>query len=152
MSTSIVYKLEFAGSIEDYPGERVVRVRLAEGSMAPWTLGLCMLKESVVDTFSIHSEDRAFKLHVERAVDEADENAGTIGVARGSTTVRASLSPTELDRWVHFFLSYLRDGYGSVDHMDVDVDGPDPMALVLHVPAAAAPVSRDEAFRRLGLQ
>jgi hypothetical protein len=148
MSTSVLYRLEIAGSIEELSTESVVRVRLAHGTIAPWTFGVCMLNESVVDVLSIHSEDRSFKLRLERG---EGENRGKISVESGSSTVVAALSPTELDRWVYFFLSYLRDGGAPVDHIDVDVDGVKRMTLVIHLPIAAALVSRDDALRKLGL-
>lgn len=149
MSTSIQYRLQIVGTVEEIQGENVVRIRLADGSIASWTLGLCMLKESVVDTLSVHSEDRSMRLQLERAV---RESTGTIRVENGPSTVTVSLSTTELERWVYFFLSYLRDGYGAVDHMDVDIDGPDRMTLIVYVPAAAVPLSRDEALRKLKLR
>ncbi|HST59118.1 MAG TPA: hypothetical protein VLK84_10525 [Longimicrobium sp.] len=145
MTARVIYRLEIAGSIEEFPGERVVRVRLAHGSIPPWTLGICMLNESVVDMLSIHSEDRSFKLHLERC---AGETTGSIVVTSGSSAVTVALSSTELDRWVYFFLSYLRDGHAPVDHIDVDLDGSEPMTLVLHVPAEAAPVSPFRTSRR----
>jgi hypothetical protein len=68
--------------------------------------------------------------------------------------LRLHVSGTELKYWLHFFLKYVRDGYGEVDHLDVETDATNrsdqlPTTIILKVQQFAAPVSRNEAIRRL---
>jgi len=143
------FTVDSSAAIEELAGEHVVKFRITDASAAPWTLGLCMLKERLVESIAIRWENGSFNLQV---VPDLGRAQGRIQRSQQAYAGDIAIEEIELDRWVHFFLCYLRDGYGSVDHLDVDLDLPlEPIArgtLVLYVPHAAPPVSQAEALRR----
>jgi hypothetical protein len=151
MSMADVFRLEMPVTLERVDGEHIMEIRVADENVVRWSVGLCMLKEAVVESLLVRSESASVRLHLEPDLERA---TGRFQHDEHSYLVSLAISGVELDRWVNFFLCYVRDGYGSVDHMDVDFDVvSEPIGsgtLVLHVPQAAAPVARDEALRRLG--
>ncbi len=68
---------------------------------------------------------------------------------------RLELVARDLKTILCFLLRYYRDGYGAVDHIDIEVDAKrtnnDRPYVTVVVADSAPPVSDDEARRRLGL-
>jgi hypothetical protein len=147
---SKVLKLDVTADVTILAGEPVIDIHVADESLSAWTIGLCMLKEEVLDSVTILSTRAGAKLQLSLA---AGASAGHVQSEKRTSVVGVALSRVELERWVHFFLCYLRDGYGSVDHLDVDLEvssesGPAPGTLVtwaVEHTASAEPRSRKNA-------
>lgn len=134
---------------EDFATEKVVTLEPSEEGVLRWALGLCLLREGVVDVLNVRTGTDATTLKV--AVADTVRVPFVSHWNKGKLTVE--VSQVELERWVHFFLSYFRDGYGEVDHIDVETVSAEvtrPITLTLKVPTALEPVSAEEAARRLG--
>jgi len=127
-----------------------LRVSFDADAINDWTLGLVLLKERLVDVLGV------------------SENAGqnTLELSRGDARARAravlaepssrlAVSDAELEHLAHFFLKYVRDGFGEVDHVDIQVtEGKSDREsyVTFTVSESAPPVSSAEARRRLGLK
>jgi hypothetical protein len=146
-------RLNIEARTDDFPSQRVVRLVIHDESVGEWTLGLCLLREQLVESLTIMSPLAALKLELQRL----EQTNGRLRAVAGQTgdVLRMQVSDTELDYWLRFFLTYLRDGYGAVDHLDVETSELDksapPPTVVLKVQKSAAPLSRDGAIRRLGV-
>jgi hypothetical protein len=118
-----------------------------------WCLGLCLLKEGLIESLTILGERGEYGLKI--SLDSSlTSRRGKVRFRRDEVDV--SISTTELDYWVRFFLKYYRDGVGDVNHIDVEIPSRDPdstrrLGLVLQIPDAVAPISEEEARGRLGL-
>jgi hypothetical protein len=145
-----VITVDASATLDEAPGERIVRIHIADGGMVPWTMGLCMLKEQVVESASFRATHELLVLQVVRGLGIAE---GRMQPNKHSSVLNLRISEVELDLWVHFCLCFLRDGYGAVDHLDIDFDLPsEPRTrgtLVLHFSRAADSVSQSEALSRL---
>jgi hypothetical protein len=119
-----------------------------------WCLMLCLIEKRLIETVYIVAPQRRMDFQL-----QIDENCPT----RSTTSVRW-LSPTsaelrvcrpELERWTDFYLKYYRNGFGEVDHIDVEFESPNGdrgLDVALIVPSMLRPRPADEALRRrLGL-
>lgn len=64
-----------------------------------------------------------------------------------------AISRNERGYWESFIDTYVRQGYGDVDHIDLYVDAEDhsELALTIEVPEAAPPLTPAELRKKLGL-
>ena len=104
--------------VQEHPDERIVSVALGDEAMFPWTVGLTLLKEQLVEALVVTFATATLQLDLtydqrltkHRAIDRW-----------GYPTLSVRLSDSELRYWQHFCLRYLRDGRGDVDHIDSEV-------------------------------
>jgi len=133
-------------------GERLLGISFEDGAAKEWALGLCLLGVGLVGTLRL--SDLAGTVRMEVALAEDDNDRATAEWP-DPRTARLRITRTELEYWTHFFLKYVRDGYGDVDHIDVEAQaygaGGGATYVTLKVPYAVPSVSVDEARRRLGL-
>lgn len=130
-----VVNVELSATVEEVAGACILDIHVTEASVASWTIGLCMLKERLVEALSVRSEGGSFRLTVETDLARA---RCQIQYRGRSFAGDIAIDDVELDRWMHFFLCFLRDGYSPVDHLDIELDFPSEPTLegmlVLHVP------------------
>jgi hypothetical protein len=126
----------------------VVKVCLVAELLDRFCIGICLLKEGLID-----------------GLDLVDTNAGGLFTLRRSTRATSIelgkgkailvLDAVELERWMHFTLRAVRDGAAEVDHFDLDATSTgqthESVEVVVVFPSSLAPVSPNEARRRLGL-
>lgn len=64
-----------------------------------------------------------------------------------------AISRNEREVWESFIDTYVRQGYGDVDHIDLYADAEDhrKLALIIQVPEAAPPLTPAELRKKLGL-
>lgn len=111
-------------------------------------LELCLLQESLVERVALRAERGDWVVRLGRA--SAPDHTSFRWYAERRLEVL--LGGVELSRWLAFFLRYYRDGCAEVDHIDVEgaATGGGRFDLVLRVGRSDAPVSAEEARRRLG--
>ena len=133
--------------------QRFVTLYFDEQAITTWSIALCMVKAGVIDRALIVGTGTPAKLELSLVRHSRRGQRATSSRVRGVLAV--AISETELDFWIDFFLKYLRDGHGSVDHLDVETFADDThsrtLDLILRVPFATPAVSPTEARRRLGL-
>jgi len=145
MKKKVLLAAEFSEQvIED---QAAFKLDLAQSDIPDLCLSLCLLREELVSQVCLQSNGK-LGLCLERS--ESTNNR----LVR-SPTLSLQMTRTELERLVYFFLTYYRDGWADVDHIDVEADDdvPNRMAayVIFVVPAYKPPVSADEAKRRLGI-
>jgi hypothetical protein len=146
---SIPFHLE----LTRYPGQSVLKIELINKALLDWCLGLCLLKEDLINVLHVRNENSrlksAFKVSME-AKQEVQSHA-----TFGAEQTRIVLTRSDLDYVIHFFLKYYRDGLAEVDHIDLEVlcdsEGQD-SCITLKVSEFMPPLDSDEAERRLGLK
>ena len=129
---------------------RLYHCDVANSPPGPVALGLALLHEELIDKLSLRPSTGRWTLRLHRSGRACDSRLSRYGEQR----LELALSQLELERWLVFFLKYHRDGQAEVDHLDVETTWTTgvPCDLVLKVSQFAAPVSADEARRRLGLE
>lgn len=100
-----------------YPGQAVVEVRLAPSAIKDFTLGLCLLKEALIESLVITGRS-GMKFKAVR-LRESPVCFATVA----SDAILAELTGNSLDFLQHFFLRYSRDGEAEVDHVDLEALG-----------------------------
>jgi hypothetical protein len=117
-----------------------------------WCLDLCLLEKGLIDSIVVRNERGDVSLMVRR---DSRISAAAVGrVSWHGQSAALALSGEQLETWLHFYLTYYRDGIGEVDHLDVEVDGENGspgLDLVLTVPNATPPQPGAELRTRLGL-
>lgn len=125
-----------------------VKVSLIAEVLHRFCIGLCLLKEGLIDSLDLVDVDSAQAIRL-----QASSQATSVQIGRGKIVL--SLREIELERWVHFTLRTVRDGVAEVDHFDVEAMpeklGTHAITVVVAFPSSVPPVSPDEARRRLGL-
>lgn|SRR5262249_33693701 len=145
--------LQLAVDIEvvRHPGQTVLRLMFHRESLPDWCLGLCLLSAGLISTLTITSKQQQKAVRLQLA--GKPESRGLARVILKSEINQLDLTRTNLDYLQHFFLKYYRDGVADVDHIDleaIDADaGHEKIYVTLKVPESKAPVSADEAERRL---
>lgn len=131
-----------------YPGQAVVEVRLLPSAVQDFTLGLCLLKEELIEGLVI-----AGRSGVEFKVVRLNESSVCFATV-ASDIVLVELTGNSLDFLQHFFLKYYRDGIAEVDHVDLEALGrtaeQKSMYITFKVPESRPPLSPAEAERWLG--
>lgn len=126
-----------------------VKVCLVTALLDRLCVGLCLLKEGLIDSLDLVSTDSADVFRLQRA-------GRTTSIRFGKGKIALALDETELERWLHVTLRTVRDGgVAEVDHIDVDAASEDEAhettTVVVAFPSSIPPVSPDEARRILGL-
>jgi hypothetical protein len=82
-----------------------------------WCLNLCLLREGLIESLTIIGDSAAYRLGI--SLEPAlSSRQGKVQCRPGGADV--SISITELDYWLHFFLKYHRHGVGDINHIDVE--------------------------------
>lgn len=147
--TRTIHRLQVDAEIHLSADHDTLVVELRRTAIADFTLGLCLLKENLIEALQLGTPNSRTTIEFRRG--EANHRAEGRATKTG---MALRLSDTELSYWLRFFLKYVRDGTAEVDHLDVDLESADratPNMFVLKVPDAVAPLTPEEARKRLGL-
>jgi hypothetical protein len=130
----------------DVPTATVVKVMLMAEALDRFCIGLCLLKENLIDTFDLVDTRGVSSFRLRRSLEVT-----VIEIRQDKISL--ALDTTELTRWLYFTLRAVRDGTAEVDHLDVEARGQtqERVDVVIAYPSSAPAVSSDEARRRLGL-
>lgn len=145
-------KLDVSFEIRRFVTQTQLLFTIRRSAIVNWCLGLTLLRHHMIEKYIVAEPNDRSRLSV--AWDpQLPVSSRAMGVLSESRS-EATLTTTELDHWLGFFLELYRDGVASVTHIDLDLQSePDDMTLTLtlQVEDAREPVSEDEARRRLGL-
>jgi hypothetical protein len=149
MNWRLTKACSFAVSADGSGVVSIVKVGLVAALLDRLCIGLCLLKEGLIDSLDLVSTDSDEVFRLLRGV-------RTTSIKFGKGKIALALDETELERWLHFTLRTVRDGgVAEVDHIDVDAPiedkGRETATVVVVFPSSAPPVSPDEVRRRLGL-
>jgi len=127
----------------DYGTQRALTFFTSPSTSMDFCVSLRLLAEKSRDSIIVPVQSRSEAVEIVRDVKSRwDRNLALNRVVLRLTTVQIS-----------FMLDYLlrtyRDGIADVDHIDIEVDNGD--YVIVRSPEARAPLSADEAKRRLGL-
>lgn len=140
--------------VRQYHDHRSVKVEVDSEELKDWCLGLSLLNQGLIPSIEIEAPGKTMNLVIE--VDDRITDS-EIGRIHWDTPASGHLqiSRTELESWLQFYLKASRDGFGDVDHLDVDIEGTDRapgLFLTLIVPRARPPrPDGDELRKKLGL-
>jgi hypothetical protein len=144
-------KLPISIEIKEYTNQKVLKIDFGNQPITDWCLSLCLLKENLIDSIVI--SNNLFSVEIQK--DKQIPAPNRAQVAWTSDSKMISITETELDYWVAFFLKYHRDGIAVVDHIDVEISpahlGDKETNIMLKVANALPPISAQEARQRLGL-
>jgi hypothetical protein len=139
-------------AIVRHPKQKVLRLQVHRNGLRDWCLGLCLLKEGLVETFTVIEEEgkgRGTKVKFRVETHPSTRSRITL-IAMASEVL---MTKSNLDYVLHFFLKYYRDGVAEVDHIDLEgVDtetGDNETYITFHVSEAKGPMTPDEARTRL---
>jgi hypothetical protein len=146
------WRLEKACSLAeisyDIPKTTVVRVNLIADVLDRLCIGLCLLREDLIDSLDLVDVKGASRLRVQ-------QSTHATSILLRQDKIDLALDAIALEMWQHFTLRALRDGTAEVDHIDIEATlvgrTHEPVHLVIAYPSSAPPVSPDEVRRRLGL-
>jgi hypothetical protein len=144
--------LAFSVSHEDRPTYHALRVYFEDEAVIDWTLGLVLLERAMINRLVIVTLDSRFELNVslEDWGKPPPRAVGTLSADRCDLVI----NKTEIGYWLRFYLTQIRDGLASADHIDIEVmhrDSGRPFDIELHAPGYKQPMSEDEARQALGL-
>ena len=97
-------------------GQSVIALKLTQGDIRDLCLCLCLLRESLVAEVLLRSPNN-LGICVEQKVDYKENR-----LVRNPSFTTLQLTRIELERLVHFFLQYYRDGAAEVDHLDIEAN------------------------------
>lgn len=131
--------------------ERVVTVMVGTAIIPDFCLRLTLLDRCLVRSVLLSSstDSNGPGIELRRVADEEIQHRATARWTDAKLVV--SLSATELEAWLGFFLRAYRDGEAEVDHLDLDIREGDRLALVLKTDRARPPVPVGEARKILGM-
>ena len=133
-----------------HPGQTVLSLSFRREALRDWCLGLCLLKEGLIETLIVAEERGKSKMIKFRATQETDRVT--------QVTFKPDFGQVEITRnqlgYLHrFFLKYYRDGVADVDHLDLEAINADTgeidAYITFRVPDSRPPVSPEEVERRL---
>jgi hypothetical protein len=83
-----------------------------------------------------------------------DSGSARAWLKESKNELELELESPELEYWLNFFTTYVRCGRASVDHIDVEATSVTgsrtrPTTFVFKMPKADAPLSAEEAIKRL---
>ena len=134
------------------PMQPVLKVLVKREAIRDFCLGLCLLQEALVDVLIVADVDSKKSLKLRKMGIEDDPRAQ---VAIKQESAMVDLPATALKYLLYFFLRYYRDGVAEVDHVDLETVGLNMKHasgyVTVKVDDFAAPVSPEEAARRLGM-
>jgi hypothetical protein len=146
------WRLEKACSLAviryDIPKTTIVRVSLSADVLDRICIGLCLLREALIDSLRLIDVKGANRLMLQRS-----KHATSLQLQQDK--IDLALDAVALEMWHSFMLRAVRDGVAEVDHIDMEVtlegQTDETVALVIKYPFSAPPLSPDEVRRRLGL-
>lgn len=130
--------------------EDSVVVTFDDRVITEWCLNLFLLREGLLERISLAGQDEV-AVEVLNGRQVAKQERAQARWTRNCLELH--VSPTELQYWIRFFGKYYLEGVADVDHIDVETQpakGSRSTSLTLKVLRAVAPVSAEEARRRLG--
>ncbi len=132
----------------DIPKTTVVRVTLIGDVLDRIGIGLCLLREELIDSLDLVDVKGTSRFRVQRSTH-------AISIQLRQDNIDLALDAVALELWQHFTLRTLRDGTAEVDHIDMEATlaggSHESVDLVIAYPSSAPPVSPDEVRRRLDL-
>jgi hypothetical protein len=149
MNKNVVLPVDIA--LLNHPEQNVLAVSLSREALHEWCLGLCLLKECLIETLIVTGERR--KTSVRIRLGPEPEKISTARATLAPDTNLLEIANNDLDRLRYFFLRYYRDGVADVDHLDLEAidanTGKKDIYITFKVPDSKPPVSPAEAGRRL---
>lgn len=137
--------------VRRYPGQSVLNLSFRREALRDWCLGLCLLKEGLIDSLTV-AEERGEDT-VEIQVLAKPKIPGRANASLRSNRTQLEIPRTSLEYLQAFFLRYYRDEIADVDHIDleaIDLDsGKQDEYITFRVPDSKPPASPAEAERRL---
>jgi hypothetical protein len=144
-------RLPISIELRRHPGQNVLLLSLRHEALRDWCLGLCLLKEGLIESLTVAEEHG--KAAVKIQVLAKPKIPGRANANLRSDKSVLEIPRTSLEHIEAFFLKYYRDEVAEVDHIDleaVDVDtGKQDEYITFRVPDSRASVSPEEAERRL---
>jgi hypothetical protein len=111
-----IVKLSIPPESDQVDGQEVIQVRCNLADIAKLVLALCLLRERLVDSFTIIG-GRGVKLEILQK-----EGLAQAAITRTSDKIEAALPLLSIDMVLNFYLIYYRDGFADVSHVDVETD------------------------------
>ena len=131
-------------------GERVISIAPHDRGVTDLALALSMLLVEVIDHVELTSTSNS--LHVVLTHNQGAPKNSLLGVGKRGHGLALELSTNHVELCLAFLLRYVRDGFGEVDHLDLEgtSKGEQAVTVILRVPSARAPMSPEEAHRLMG--
>src|SRR5260370_10976705 len=136
----------------DHLGQVVLSLLFRREALRDWCLGLCLLKEGLVEALVVSEEHgkKGVKIQVRPTAKVSDRVLASFE----SDITRLELTPNNLGYLQHFFLKYYRDGVAEVDHLDLeaicsDAGHNEEIYITFKVPDSMPPLTPEEPERRL---
>jgi hypothetical protein len=133
-----------------HAGQGVLVLSFRREALRDWCLGLCLLKEGLIDTLTVAEEHGSAAVKI-RVLDDPKVHGRTNANFR-SDIGQLEVPRTSLEYLQAFFLKYYRDEVAEVDHVDleaIDVNtGKQGEYVIFRVPDSKPPVSVSEAKKR----
>ena len=134
-----------------HAGQSVLVLSFRREALRDWCLGLCLLKEGLIETLTVAEERGGAAVKI-RVLDKP-KVPGRANVNFRSDMSQLEVPRTSLEYIQAFFLRYYRDEVSEVDHVDleaIDSDtGKRDEYITFCVPDSRPPVSAKEAEERL---
>ncbi len=134
-------------------GERIFWFTITDDLVPEWTMFLAMLRFRIIDAILLEVNQK----ETVRIVLEPNLNKKIRNIRGRATRISGGflveITEEELEYWLDFFLRYVRDGKGAVDHIDFETRpmrgwaDAIPLDLVFTVTKTFPPISPEE-FRR----
>lgn len=148
------YYLQGSASVCRGPDQRVI-VDFSDSSIEDWCIELALLRYGLCSSLCVRSSstNASFSVRIDIGP-QVEVSKRALAVWQGNQ-LKLTLTETELDCWLMFFLGYVRDGFAAVDHIDVEAlpkaAGDKDAFITLKVGRSQPPLPDAEARRRLGL-
>jgi hypothetical protein len=130
--------------------QNVLRLQFDREALRDWCLGLCLLKEGLVEAFIV-SELRAQGKKVNFVLEP--QLGGNARITLNPQSSKVVMTKNNLDCLHRYFLKYYRDGVAEVDHLDlqaVDAEtGDNEVYITFQVPESREPITPEKAKARL---
>jgi hypothetical protein len=141
--------MKLPAQIKSHPSEDVLIVAF-QNIVPRWCLGLCLLKEGLIQNLQITGEHNT---ELELRVISQMEKKAQSRASLDSKHSLLELNSSDLDYIMHFFLKAHRDGRAEVDHLDLEISSANGKnaTIVFKVPEASPSVSPEEARRLLDM-
>jgi hypothetical protein len=134
-----------------HPGQVVLCLLFRGEAVQDWCLGLCLLKEGLIETLSVADEQQKMGVKIRLTAKPAIDSMARVNFKPDVSQIE--LTRANLDYLQHFFLRYYRDGVADVDHIDLEAINGDTGAkdiyVTFKVPDSRPTVRPEEAERRL---
>lgn len=144
-------KLPVRLELIQHPQQAVFAICLGIDAIRDWCLGLTMLEEGLVDAFVVSPVQGGYNLDLR--ISASSNPQMKIEGNLGKDAVSLRLTPTNIDYLLRLGLTYYRDGYAEIDHVDLEGSfaelGNEDVYITFKFADFAPPVSSEEAKKRL---